>query len=253
MIDEEKKAHESESTHDNSDEKTCSPDKNQYADAKKLSSKAMLCSLDFSTLVTLLCTIVIAFSAFFTLVAICCQALIYFCQLKEMQKASHAATKAAKAAEDSVILAEKTRLDQRAWIGIKGAVLTKQIKPGERPAATVRFTNTGRTPAQRTKIRMWIVMSKPTSNENLERPEISEVSSGPLPVDAVYEANIEMRDALTQEQVDGLITDTYRLYVYGTIAYDDMFGRHWTDDFCFFNQPVGSTYLAPCSESSISP
>jgi hypothetical protein len=165
------------------------------------------------------------------------QAIIYKRQWEVMQKQ----LAQAKAIQES---------SDRAWIVVKGAALKKPIKVGERAAAKVLFTNTGKTPAQETVTLTWIVISKPTPKEKLERTDISERSSGTHAPGVEYEADIETQDALTREEVDALISDSYRLYVYGTISYDDVFGHHWTDDFCLFNRPAETTYLVTCSELS---
>jgi hypothetical protein len=61
---------------------------------------------------------------------------------------SCATQKAAKAAEDSVKQARDTsRLDQRAWVSVKGVKLTTQYTAKTAGEATVMIANTERTPA----------------------------------------------------------------------------------------------------------
>src|SRR5206468_9786245 len=77
-----------------------------------------MCAFSISNFLTLIFSACLVVAGFLTFLAICAQVWIYNCQLKEMQKSTNAATKSAKAAEDSVTLArENAHLDQRAWIG----------------------------------------------------------------------------------------------------------------------------------------
>src|SRR5437879_5170932 len=86
----------------------------------------------------------------FILAAAIIAACIYGCQLSEMQKSTIAATKAAKAAEDSVLLAkENTHLDQRAWMAI--ASISGAPNIGEVFRVTITIRNTGKTPAKKVR------------------------------------------------------------------------------------------------------
>jgi hypothetical protein len=78
----------------------------------------------------------------FILAAAIVAACIYGCQLSEMQKSTLAATKAAKAAEDSVALAtQNAHLDQRAWIGL--ASVSGAPNVGQPFRVTIAIRNTG--------------------------------------------------------------------------------------------------------------
>jgi hypothetical protein len=92
----------------------------------------------------------VIFTAFLLAAAII-GACIYGAQLIEMQKATVAATKAAKATEDAVIMArDNARLDQRAWVTVAG--ITGFPEVGKPLRITIYFANTGKTPAKKVKI-----------------------------------------------------------------------------------------------------
>ena len=78
--------------------------------------------------------------------------IIYWCQLREMRKSTDAATRAAKAAEDSITFARNSaHLDQRAWVA--PIDVTGKPEEGKPYKVAVTFKNTGRTFAKNSPMR----------------------------------------------------------------------------------------------------
>src|SRR5437016_2811471 len=116
MIDSGKESETPDTEQQYSSEQTNKSNEHECADAQKL-NKSMFHFI--TTFFTVLFAGLLVISSFLTLGAIWAQVWVYNQQLKEMRKSTDAATKAAKAAEASIIQAkEMTHLDQRAWVAM---------------------------------------------------------------------------------------------------------------------------------------
>ena len=174
----------------------------------------------------------------FILTAAIVAACIYGCQLSEMQKSTLAATKAANAAEHSVALArENAHLDQRAWMAVSSISGAPNV--GEVFRVTIEIRNTGRTLAK--KVRIVPIVdpradgSAPDFAKKVEETAKSYeagpygiVSEAVVPPNATSGSTLKASDGLlTQTALDGLKGEE-RVFVYGKITYEDIFGRpHW--------------------------
>ena len=99
---------------------------------------------DLSAVLGLVISFLLLVVTFMTFCAICIQATIYVFQLKEMRKSTDAATKAAKAAEDSVTLVrENAHLDQRAWVVVSDVSGVPEV--GKPFIVTINISNLGKT------------------------------------------------------------------------------------------------------------
>ena len=170
---------------------------------------------------------------------------IYEGQLTQMRKANalmkdstDAATKAAKAAEDSVILArDMNRLDQRAWVAV--AQISGPLQAGEPFVTRIRFKNSGKTFARNAQVRVKIDITNkdafPDFDTLFDTPKDGkEIGVMILAPNAEYESVTEPFELspFTQEQIDN-IRDNQALFVFGRIDYADVFDRgHWTT-FCY--------------------
>src|SRR5713101_6634978 len=105
MIDSDEKPQKAENPSEQPKKETGDANEHKNTDSQK-SSKAM-CAISLSNFLSLLFSACLVLAAFLTFFAICAQVWIYNCQLKQMQKSTNAAASAAKAAEDSVILARE--------------------------------------------------------------------------------------------------------------------------------------------------
>jgi hypothetical protein len=165
-------------------------------------------------------------------------ACIYGCQLSEMQKSTEATTKAAKAAEDSVILArENTHLDQRAWVAEAGISGKPELNNPYK--ITVIFKNTGKTFAKRyagTSAFRAKQMSDPDPDfEKILREGHDASAIGLIPPNGTRTQVIEITNGakITQEKLDELKPPTVVMLVFGKLTYWDIFNcEHWTT-YCY--------------------
>jgi hypothetical protein len=182
----------------------------------------------FFALFTLLFSGLLVISAFLTLGVLCIQVWIYNRQLKEMQKASAAATLAAKAAKDSVISSiEGTHLDQRAWVACDGVVL--KHGRGQPITATVLFKNTGKTFAKQCFVSS-DRMAKPLTDadpdfdtvmQNAKKRTLGVIAPG-------QQVPYTMSTACQSGNPNAAVS-----LIFGKIIYRDVFNcDHWTT-FCY--------------------
>lgn len=187
--------------------------------------------------ITLLFSAVIAVSAFMTFLAICIQGLIFNGQLGEMKKSTDAATKAAKAAEDSVTFArESAHLDQRAWVGPMG-IRGNPPEVNKDFVADVTVKNRGRTFARKVEVK-WHVREVPRQqtpdfDNEMDTPSQTSNSVGLMPPDGEY--IIKAHGAVRPDQaiVDRIQSGAVRVFIFGKLTYTDVFDcSHWTT-FCY--------------------
>jgi hypothetical protein len=150
-----------------------------------------------------------------------------------MQKSTDAATKAGKAAEDSVHLARSTaHLDQRAWVAqteITGA--PEQDQPFE---VTVKFKNTGKTFAKRYSG----VSALHVKQLSQPDPDFEKIlAAGRIPdTIGLIPPNGTLQHILEAKNGAKISKDTLEAWkatgvilVFGRITYWDIFGcEHWT-------------------------
>jgi hypothetical protein len=200
---------------------------------------------DLSALFSVIISLLLVVVSFLTFCAIFCaifvQAAIYFLQLKQINKSTDAATKAANVAEASVKQVRTTvRRDQRAWV----AVVDIQGIPEVGTIFSVNLVaqNSGKTFAKNLTMRAVIELITEKGRE----PDFSLEDSGAarkdssvslLAPNADYVMDIELRKQtppheITQSDLDGIRRGDLTLFVHGKITYDDIFGcAHWTS-FC---------------------
>jgi hypothetical protein len=172
-------------------------------------------------------------------------AIIYFCQLQQMKKATRAATNATKAATDSVKFArDHAHLDQRAWIAVT-------VAPGSPPQldtvwqTPMAVKNTGKTFARQIKIgfaRRTLPKGQfPNFSEAAPTTKESETISLLAPnVEYTFDTNVKVLKKVDQEALNALNSGEWVVFVFGQVTYTDIFDcAHWTE-FCFqFNPATG--------------
>ena len=180
--------------------------------------------------------------SFATFLAICVQAWVYMGQLKEMEKSTQAATKAAKAAEDSVELARSSieaantasQFDQRAWVTVALVRFTKPLAIGDKISVQLTVHNSGKTPAVARMIGRIEGSTEPLSDaafkDLLTTGHPSIMVLGP---DGNGDGYLQSLEPLTADQSKALNSGALRLYVIGSIEYDDVFSHHHSTRFCF--------------------
>lgn len=156
---------------------------------------------------------------------------------KQTDKLLEQVTNQSKAARDNADAAKKTieiaqeniRLDQRAWVGIKGGILKGEIKQGQKLSFVVEFQNTGRTPA------LDVIA---TTGYNFIYPTKQRVMSGrsqDLSGGSVASPNFTFtisRD-FSEKDVQRL-ENKEAIFVYGMITYRDIFNNKHTTYFCTY-------------------
>jgi hypothetical protein len=210
---------------------------------------------DSSTFFTVFFTGIIALSSCLTFGAICFQAWIYNCQLKEMRKSSDAATQAAKAAEDSVSLArQNAHLDQRAWLNF--------VNIGGLPVINERFhihfevKNTGKTFAKKVSS---TPIAQPVDGEDVpdfpakvERARKESqggingtVSNAMISPGGSSAVNLFVSDGpLSEEGINNLKSRKQRIFVYAKVWYEDIFKcAHWTTACWVLEQTKGGDWF----------
>lgn len=243
-------SHERDNTQKHPSKKSAECEKHQPANAEKSTHP-----MTISTLVNLLftaaiviCTIFLVISSFLTLGAICVQTFIYNAQLKEMEKSTNAATKAAKAAEASVEQARQSlHLDQRAWVAVgtvKGIPILDQILNVE-----VVCKNSGKTFAK--KFTMHAVFDPRQKGEQPDfesetQAAIAKDSPGGvalLPPNAEFILPMRIQRTgqgaqTTSDDLKNIAEGKLIMFAYGKMTYEDIFGcPHWST-FCFRLSPT---------------
>jgi hypothetical protein len=193
-------------------------------------------------------TLQIILSAF-VLSAAVIAACIYGCQLSEMQKSTAASTKAAKAAEDSVILArQNARLEQRAWVTVAGISGTPELNKVLR--IKIDVANTGKTFAKNLKI-----TPSADPQERGKDPDFAAVvtriaqagTATKYGVDStvLFPPNGKSSVTLTASsgelgnaEIDALRSGEQRIFVYGKMTYDDILSNITGLHFVLFSFPL---------------
>lgn len=162
---------------------------------------------------------------------------IYHSQLVQMQSATDATTRAAKAAEDSITKSEASaHLDQRAWVAATN--IDGIPKEGSEFEIKVMAKNTGKTFAK--QFTMYVGLAKNLKPDFTLKPT-DEGSIAILAPNSEYTATRlvpndfgEEHRKLTKDDVEDFTSGRAELYVFGKMSYNDVFDcPHWTT-FCFF-------------------
>lgn len=148
------------------------------------------------------------------------------------EASAHSSSRLAESGQASLLATQRSiRLDQRAWIGLKG-IRDLRIEVGKPPSGTLVFVNTGKTPALEAAVSSYVEYVPPGATPRPEAPgdSIDEVSL------TVIHPNQESWSVLrgsyltwTDEMSDAVALRTGNLYVRARITYVDIFGvRHET-------------------------
>ena len=158
--------------------------------------------------------------AFFLVVAAIIGACIYGWQLSEMRKSTNAATKAAKAAEDSVLLAKQNaHLDQRAWVVVSDVSGVPEV--GKPFIVTMNITNVGKTFAKNLKGSP-IVEHSPTGEVPDFAARVTSAvvfSTALLAPNLLSSAILKGSDGdISQQTFDSIRSRQIRIFVYGRMT-----------------------------------
>jgi len=172
-------------------------------------------------------------------------AIIYGFQLQEMRKSTDASTKASSIAERAVGVAEKSlqasidssRIDQRAWVGIKDITLLP-LEEGKPLIAQIRISNSGRTFAREVRIPGMLIFdaSKIETDEAI-KTAITHYQNKPPAIMGVIFPNGEIlqpcivEGSINSASIEAILADKLNVYIIGEIQYLDVFGQHHTTTF----------------------
>jgi hypothetical protein len=183
------------------------------------------------------------------------QALLFFVQLKLIREsltdakvAAKAAERAAKATEDAVELSRQTAERQlRAYVQIVGKDFLVQGDAGnERFVNQLSVVNTGQTPAYQLKIDSVVkVLPRPIPEnfkfdfipEGLNRSMMMVGSGRSVGHDSLADTILSDAEMINIMRLDSGV----RLYSFGTVRYEDCFGKPRFNNFCYFLEWVITT------------
>jgi hypothetical protein len=163
-------------------------------------------------------------------------AFIYAGQLYEMQKSTHAATQAAKAAKNSINLSrENAHLDQRAWVAQDS--LNGKAESGKPYTITILVKNTGKTFAKNfVGIDGWA--SKQLSDPDPDFDSLITAegtvnnSVGLLPPNGTVTQSLEIpKDGrkMTDDDIQRFNDPTRVYFIFGKLTYFDIFQTRTLD------------------------
>lgn len=137
---------------------------------------------------------------------------------------------------------------QRAWVTAEDVSLSK-LKVGEPTTAEVKFVNSGSSPAlQVVALSGLAITSTPISVPNRVSQNDNVESRGVLAPKTFFFSELKSGEHTTQT-IQAINAEKIKMYVWGIVEYDDIFGvRHGTK-FCFVNYRGGIT-LAACDNNN---
>ena len=155
----------------------------------------------------------------------------------DFQRMATASENSIKATEDAM------RLDQRAWVSVKGIGGVPQLnQPWD---VNVFFINTGKTPAKNTRLSCKVEPRK--AEKDVSFKEVPYASTGSLmpPGDIGTFCGlhpIPEGEKITQDALDTLSRHEITIFVFGSVSYEDVFDKpHWMT-FCRVMQADGKNW-----------
>ncbi|MGC4096473.1 MAG: hypothetical protein QM706_05100 [Nitrospira sp.] len=139
----------------------------------------------------------------------------------------------------------------RAWMTVQEATIVGPLVQHNIPTATIRFKNTGHSPALRTKFRL--VMTVWTSNKlpDWEMPlklSADAQHTNEIGPSAVVSETIALIAPLTDEQGIHLERKDWFVVILGIVAYVDVFGSPHETHLCRIWQDTSTQHLTPCEK-----
>lgn len=161
-----------------------------------------------------------------TLIAVVWYAWIAKGQLEQMRLATKAATIQAKASTDSLEFAN------RAWVAAF-AFTAKSDPAGKIVGVDVSYRNTGKTPALRLKVSSaWVPQDDSIPSQDAPMADVPTMLLAP---EAIGRVTVDM----PPEAVTSVLQGGPGGFIFGTIWYDDIFGRsHWIQ----FSTAIGARF-----------
>jgi type IV secretory pathway VirB10-like protein len=159
--------------------------------------------------------------------------------LEDGTKAANAAALSAEVAKESAETAQRT---ERAFLTVEiyppGTPLDAQSRewlPDGRTSVSVNvhFFNHGKTPAiiRAFRPRLAAMATAPTNVESEQMAQFKIPPSLTIRAGADYKLNVEVK--LNRRKYEGAVSGSLRLFCFGTIRYDDVFGKDHETGFCW--------------------
>jgi hypothetical protein len=152
---------------------------------------------------------------------------------------------------------ESLEIAERAWVTATQFKFADHPRVGEIPRATIDFTNAGNSPAANVKLIRFMTFTNglyPQPGPELDRlPEIGSaerLSTGVIGPSGAIHTDIALGRAITEDEFKRIQTGASRLYVFGVLEYNDIFGKARRTEFCFLSPDFGTERelsLAVCS------
>jgi hypothetical protein len=140
-------------------------------------------------------------------------------------------------------------IGNRAYVSVDKGSLLKELKVGEPVNATVNFVNKGNTPALKVKTRGSIGFTADQISEPMQ-PIPGDVndpqSTAVIAKDGAMYAGFEGAVPLDEQGMELFNQKKLRLYIWGVIEYEDMFGKPHKTSFCFTHPPEPGISLEVC-------
>ncbi len=141
------------------------------------------------------------------------------------------------------------RLQARAWVSIPGVVGKNEIQVGAPLSVGVKITNSGSSPALKMRLRITIAEVPKTLISDLPR-QMSDGQSVRSPAVLYPGQEVEGRtgyvngEAISKALIDALACGDVKVFIYGRVDYEDVFGRAHSSKFCF---DLGEDLKSPVS------
>jgi hypothetical protein len=140
----------------------------------------------------------------------------------------------------------------RAYVNVKSGSL-KNVTEGGHPTSTITIKNFGQTPAYRLIINCAIGLGESFDKLGPVTGKIMDKPIGTLAPGAKIEHFYPSEHVLTTEDMEGLKSGKFALFVHGEIVYWDFTGEKRTTKFRTFKNVVvglGTPHLASCEEGN---
>jgi hypothetical protein len=134
--------------------------------------------------------------------------------------------------------ADNFRLDERAWVGLKGTSAA-QVKVGKPIGINFVIRNTGKTIARNFHSKSFIQIADPFKDrltfELVDKESLThEGSHGDLFPSDQFTAFKESQNPITAPQLESVRRGELKIVAFGTLWYDDLFATHRWTHFCRF-------------------
>jgi hypothetical protein len=131
------------------------------------------------------------------------------------------------------LFSRQVTVEQRAWVGINAIRIRTEFRPEEPIRFEVRSENTGRTPALNVVIKK-IVSSDPPNQETIDIP-IDELEPTKIVISPGNKfSGLTKPVRLTETEIEAIKENRARIYIFGTIYYEDIFDRGHKTTYCAF-------------------